>query len=185
MTPKERLEASKCYERACQAIMHRHSPQLGYGWVEGSKYYPGKRSKARRGRQIDVTIHLPDEQLVLVECKQWNEELDVQNIEGFDAKVRLDIGLDGAMMVSCVGFTEAAINYAKDRNIGLITLNRAATRDEYVMKLDDQILVGFLEELGARDVAAFNVEAVFVNTSQISDEDSSLQSIPIQESPKP
>ena len=139
------LSPSELYEQACQIIMHQNSTVLGYGWVEGSRSdYWGMLS--RTTRQIDATIHLPDEQRVLVECKRWmTAKIDVQDVESFDAKVRFDLGYEGAMMVSCLGFTHGAVNYAKSRNIGLVTLNANATLDEYIMKMDAHLLVGVVE----------------------------------------
>lgn len=138
-------EASDRYEQAFQAIAHHHRQELGYGSVEPSKHYKGKISKARR--QIDATIHLPTGELIMVECKRYKQKVDLPRVEGFDAKVRLDLGYEGAIMVSCRGFSRPAIKYAKSRNIGLITLNSTATKDEYIMKMEDRALLGFLDPL--------------------------------------
>jgi Restriction endonuclease len=156
---KVQLEKSTLYEKALQAILQfaRDNKILEYAKVEGSNYYPGLLSEATLGRQIDVTIHLIDEKRILVECKQRTSKvnlnavkLDVEDVEAFDAKCRLDIGQDVTipiMMVTTVGFTQAAKNYAKKRNVSLATLNYAATPEKYKLEMEGNTLVGFLEQL--------------------------------------
>jgi hypothetical protein len=61
-----KLKPCELYEQAFQAIAHRH-----LGCAEWNKYYPGKLSQdPSNERQIDVTICLPNGELVLVECRQ-------------------------------------------------------------------------------------------------------------------
>ncbi|MFL5692110.1 MAG: hypothetical protein ACJ795_09915 [Ktedonobacteraceae bacterium] len=43
--------------------------------------------------------------------------------------------------------TQATVNYARARNIDLIALNWAEAEDEYIMKMDGQTLIDFLEAL--------------------------------------
>lgn len=172
---------SDIYEQAFQIIAHHHRQELGYGWVEGSKRYPGKLSLKSRGRQIDATIHLPSGELVLVECKRWNKKVNIQYVEGFDAKVRLDIGLNGAIiMVSTVGFSKPAINYAKARNIGFITLNKTATEDEYIVKMDKQGFMVFLESVQVDEQISHHGDLHIEPDYVLPSEEVSLQSVPTQ-----
>jgi hypothetical protein len=166
------LKPSDLYEQAFQAIAHHHREELGYGWVEGSKDYPGKLSQDPRGRQIDATIHLPNGEIMLVECKRWDKKVNVQYVEGFDAKVRIDIGLNvGLIMVSTIGFSKSAIKYAKARNIRFITLNATATKDEYILKMDSHGLMGFLDSLEPREEISLRGELTIPPDSvQLSEE---------------
>lgn len=115
--------------------------------------------------------------------------MSVKTVEAFDATVRLDVGNDGkkkvgAMVVTCVGFSKSAINYAKARDIGLVTLNASATKDRYVMRMDGQHIgafltfVGFSDILKITDTFLHNSEVIFVDSLVISDEGSKLEQTP-------
>ena len=57
--------------------------------------------------------------------------------EAFDAKCRLDIGQDvevPIMIITTGGFSQSAINYARERNIVLATLNYEATPDNHTLE---------------------------------------------------
>lgn len=174
-------EASDLYEQAFQAIAHHHRQELGYGWVEPSRYYPGKLSKTRR--QIDATIHLPNKELILVECKQYKRKVTVPRVEGFDAKVRLELGYEGAIMVSCRGFSQPAIKYAKARNIGLITLNSTATKDEYIMYMEDRTLLGFLEPLVVSEEAFLQAQVRQEDSVPVNEEGSLQTMLRLEDDP--
>src|SRR6266568_5256327 len=191
MPSKDRLKASKFYEEAIQEIMQLHHDQLGYKRVEKSKKNRQDQwgCLSKRWRQIDATIHFSDEKFVLVECKHYKTKVSVKTVEAFDATVRLDVGNDGkkkigAMVVTCVGFSKPAINYAKARDIGLVTLNASATKDQYVMKMDGQHMgvfltfVGFSDALEITDTFSHSGEAKFVDSLVLSDEGSKLEQTP-------
>jgi hypothetical protein len=94
-------EKSKFYEEAFQAILQfkQSIGILQVSGVERSKSYQGQLSGTRR--QIDATIHLHDGQRILVECKQRrnpSSKLHIEYVEAFDAKCRLDIGQDVAVL---------------------------------------------------------------------------------------
>lgn len=143
-----RLAESKRYELALQAILQFAQTTLDYAKVEKSRDYLGLLSDVPR--QIDATISLPDGRRIAVECKQWNREVDIEQVEAFDAKVRNDLSWDmrtPIMVVTAVDFTPAARNYAGKRNIQLAKLNHAATAEIYTLQLEGHTLIGNLDQL--------------------------------------
>ncbi len=140
MSDKARQEKSKFYEEAFQAILQYvgQIDILQHSGVERSKYYRGHLSGVRR--QIDATIHLHNGQRILAECKQRekpNLKLDIGDVEAFDAKCRLDIGQHveaPIMIITTGGFSQSAINYARERNIALAILNYGATPDDHTLE---------------------------------------------------
>jgi hypothetical protein len=70
-------------------------------------------------RQIDVSIRVTVSGyplLIVVECKDWAEPVDLPEIDGFSAKLK-DVGANKGVIVSATGFTEGALNAAKSRGI--------------------------------------------------------------------
>jgi hypothetical protein len=70
-------------------------------------------------RQIDVSIRVTVSGyplLIVVECKDWAEPIDLPEIDGFSAKLK-DVGANKGVIVSATGFTEGAINAEKSRGI--------------------------------------------------------------------
>jgi len=74
-----------------------------------------------RYRQIDVAVRTKigtENILIIVECKKWTRKPDVKAVEAF-AGVKEDVGAQIGIMVSTAGFTSAARNTARAKNISL------------------------------------------------------------------
>jgi len=81
---------------------------------------PGKRTK----HQIDVWIERDGaEQLVIVECKHWAEEVGKEALDKL-VGVSTQLGAASALIVTTVGFTKGARDVAFDEKIGLILVTR-------------------------------------------------------------
>jgi hypothetical protein len=75
-------------------------------------------------RQIDISIKEPVAQFpicVVIDCKDYAEPVDVKTIEEFAGLVE-DVRANKGVMVSSNGFTEAAINVAKNKGIDTLRL---------------------------------------------------------------
>ena len=82
----------------------------------------GRRSKVPR--QIDIAIHGKVgqyEMLIVIDCKDHATPLDVKGVEDFMGLVE-DVGAQQGAMVAAKGYTEAAMNRAKDAGINLYRL---------------------------------------------------------------
>jgi hypothetical protein len=83
---------------------------------------PGIDSKTKR--QIDISIREQIGQypiLVVIDCKDYKEPVDVKAIEEFSTMVR-DVRANKSAIVSSNGFTEAALNVAKTYGIDTFRL---------------------------------------------------------------
>ena len=101
--------------------------------------------------QIDVlTKHraAPYEYLTAIECKYWNERVGKSNIATFFAVLE-DINVNKGVVVSKMGFTDPAKQYAKSKNIGLIELRRPLDDDweGRVKDITGEIVVSFPPEI--------------------------------------
>ncbi len=81
---------------------------------------PGKRTN----HQIDVWIERNGrEQLVIVECKHWAEEIGKEALDKL-VGIRAQLEAAGALIVTTIGFTKGARDVAFDEGIGLIRVTR-------------------------------------------------------------
>jgi Holliday junction resolvase len=81
---------------------------------------PGKRTK----HQIDVWIERDgEEQLVIVECKNWAEKVGKEALDKL-VGVRTQLKAAGAVIVTTVGFKKGARDVAADESIDLILVTR-------------------------------------------------------------
>jgi hypothetical protein len=83
---------------------------------------PGMDSKTNR--QIDISIRTKVGSypiLVIVECKDYKDPVDVKAVEAFVSVVR-DVRANKGAMISAKGFTEAARTLAEHHNIDILRL---------------------------------------------------------------
>ena len=167
------------FERITRIILHNLREHLGYEQVEESRKYPGKRSGVKR--QVDVTAYRTDGKKILVECKLHNRPINVTYMEAFYYKIHRDIGADGGLMVTSIGFTEGAEGIANAETIGMATLNPDATEQEYILKIAGVLWrgVSFEDIVPISDEFKATGMVSFVEQLTISDE-YSLQSIPVE-----
>ncbi len=102
-----------------EAIVARLQKSFSSGLVTTNDKLMGRNSGVRR--QIDVAIRADvggEELLIIVECKKWTRKVDVQAVESF-AGVKDDVSAHLGIMVSTKGFSKAATNTAKAKNISL------------------------------------------------------------------
>ena len=155
------------YEKALPKILDylRMIARLQLSGVEGSKDYQGQLSGIKR--QIDATIHLQNGQRIFVESKQRSKRsLDIEPVEAFDAKCRLDIGQDEKdplIIVTTGGYSKAAIRYAQKRNIALVKFTcEDETLDNYNLEIMDHPLIFQL----SRPAAVYREIVTNRNTSE-------------------
>jgi len=167
------------FERVTQVILNNLREHLGYERVEGSKKYSGQRSKVKR--QVDVTAYQIDGKKMLVECKLHKRPIDVEYLEAFYYKIHRDVGADGGLMVSSVGFTEGAEGIANAEKIGMAVLNPDATEREYLLEIAGQLWrgVSFTDIAPISDEFKSTSNSNFVDNLAIRDE-WSFQSTPVE-----
>ena len=81
--------------------------------------------------QIDVLTSHDDglhRYLTAISCKYWNKRVDVPVVREF-AQIIQDAQLNRGVIVSKMGFTGPAKNYAQSKGIGLVELRKPVDRD--------------------------------------------------------
>jgi hypothetical protein len=89
------------------------------------------RGKSGVSHQIDVLTSHSDgihTYKTAIECKYWDRHIDKEVIMKV-AEIVEDAGLNKGVIVSKLGFTSDATDYARYRNIGLIELREMQTKD--------------------------------------------------------
>lgn len=76
---------------------------------------------------ISIEVYLPDQKnwsvLCVIECKNYNHKVPVDDIEEFNSKLQQIAGVNvKGIIASSYTFQEAALNYAKAKGIGIIRL---------------------------------------------------------------
>lgn len=167
------------FERITRLILKNLREHLGYETVEGSKRYRGKSSG--RKRQIDISVYRTDGKMIIVECKRHTRKVDIKIMGEFYYVINREIGADGGLLVSSVGFDAGAQAVANAEKIGMATLNSDATEYDYILEIAGQLWRGisFTDIVPVSDEAIFTIGANFVNTTPITDE-WSLENIPIE-----
>lgn len=122
------------------AAVEHFGPKNGPSWREFESiierlqraFYPAaqiERNAKLRGqnsdipRDIDIAIRTmfgPQDLLVVVECKDWKRIIDVKAVEAF-VGVKEDVGAHVGVMISPKGFSRAAYNLAKRKQVSLFT----------------------------------------------------------------
>jgi len=100
--------------------------------VHHKKVYTGLRSQ--RDIVVDVSFNYSiagADLLFLVECKCYNHNVPVDDVEEFRSKID-DIGAHKGIMVTTVGFQSGAIKTARGRGIGLALLTKEHQNGELV-----------------------------------------------------
>jgi len=96
-----------------------------------AKEYEGRIT----GRKIKVDVSFVlriaagAELLVLVECKNYNHRVPVDDVEEFHSKLD-DIGAQKGILITTVGFQEGAIKAARGRRIALALLTKESQPGE-------------------------------------------------------
>ncbi len=133
------------YERVAKEILHRLRQHWGYESVEGSHDYTGKLTG--RNWQIDITAHRAGGQKILIECRRHGRPLDADQVGGYHAKALVDIGADGALMISSSGFQAGAKALADVLKIEMAKLNADATEWEFTLETPDKTFQGVMRDL--------------------------------------
>lgn len=79
---------------------------------------------SKKERQIDISIRQnigPHTMLIIVQCKDYKDKIDVNDVGELIAVVK-DVRANMGVMVSNSGFTDGAINLAKENGIQLCSL---------------------------------------------------------------
>jgi len=151
-----------------------------------SKYFSKDRNKEII---VDISLeaYLPNNsswsQLLVIECKNYNKLVPVDDVEEFYSKLMqiAGSGIKG-VIVTPHGFQEGALNYARSKNIGLIKLNdtkdfkwiltRVApswTKDEDTKFKTDQIHLSLTQEIQTKNNIEFYANIKDIITTSIYD----------------
>jgi len=130
--------AGREFERITQAIFHRLREQFGFECVEGSRRYKGKRSG--RNRQIDATAIKPDGTMSPIECKYHKRKVGIEDLDKFHSVTHAELEADEGIIVSSSGFDAGAQAAARGYNLKLVTLNKDATEDHFLLGRDGRYL---------------------------------------------
>ena len=123
MNDEEPKREAKKWERFERLVYEIQKDFAGTGaTVTHREYIMGADSKVER--EIDISIRQQVAQypiLVVIDCKDYAEPIDVKTIEEFAGLVK-DVRANKGVMVSSNGFTPAAINVAKNAGIDTLRL---------------------------------------------------------------
>lgn len=90
---------------------------------------------SKKMRQIDISIQQnigPHSILIIVQCKKYKSKIDVNDVGEFITVVK-DVRANMGVMVSNAGFTDGAINIAREHNINLCSIFDAQNKNWSVM----------------------------------------------------
>ena len=98
-----------------------------YCQIFHKKGYYSKERKKEIIVDISIEVRLPDETkwsiLVVIECKDYNHKIPVDDVEEFNSKLQQIAGVDvKGIIASSNSFQEGAINYSSARGIGLVRI---------------------------------------------------------------
>jgi len=124
MTSKERRSKATDYEKVTAKIYSLLSPE---SQVTHNDRIMGRDSS--KERQIDVSIRSQiagHEVLVIVQCKDYKSKVNVDRVGEFQSVMR-DVGAHRGILVTSVGYSDGAKNYAKKNGIDLCHVHDAET----------------------------------------------------------
>jgi Restriction endonuclease len=104
-------------------------------------------------REIDVLLEStigPFRTCIAVECRDYRRKLNVQDVDGFESKMR-DIKATQGIMVTRLGYSRTALQKARRVGIGLYTLNDSP---ESFRNAGAEIAIS-VSELSAKNVSFF------------------------------
>jgi hypothetical protein len=116
----------KKYERIVEQIHKTLSPKAKITYDDRIDGHDSKKT-----RQIDISIRQrvgPYPILVIIQCRDYKRKLDVNAVGEFAAVVK-DVHASMGVMISNSGFTDGALNLAKEYNIGLYSVVDAENED--------------------------------------------------------
>ncbi|MFN7488743.1 MAG: restriction endonuclease [Chryseotalea sp.] len=90
--------------------------------IEYNKRLKGKFSKVERQIDILISVKIADsDQYGVFDCKQFNKRVNVKTIDSMIDFMQ-DVNANYGGIITCIGFTKAAINRAEASNIKLETI---------------------------------------------------------------
>lgn len=145
----------KRFERLTQKIQQQLAPDATVGIDETIVGKSGPRN------QLDVTLRSRVGQykfFCVIECKDWNNKVDIDTVRAFQSKVE-DVQAMQGVMVSAKGFTREAHKYADARNIRLYRLVDAESESWHEAALIPIIL-------GKIDPTTYSLQIIDTMTNQ-------------------
>ncbi|MFO7556017.1 MAG: restriction endonuclease [Desulfobacterales bacterium] len=82
-------------------------------------------------RELDIVVRVSSGQfelLIVIDCKDYNKKVDVQDVESFMGKLK-DVEANKGALVAAKGYTDAAKKMAKDAGISVYDLVDAESED--------------------------------------------------------
>jgi len=119
LVANEKLKRGTTYERLAA---------IAFAALEGEPTFHDLRLRGSSGvrHQIDVTVGRGNR--LLIECKQYDTKIGLGIVRDFFAVVE-DVKPDQAVVLTTVGFTRGAVQYAEAKGIPLAILRRAQSCD--------------------------------------------------------
>jgi len=124
MEDKE-IKSGKPYELLIEKIYRELAPDAE---IKQNDYIFGRHTGINR--QIDVSIRakiLDDEKLIIVQAKDHKVKADIKIVGEFLSVIE-DTNADKGILICSAGFTETAINYAKNRNLEIYSAHTAMSK---------------------------------------------------------
>jgi hypothetical protein len=137
------------YEEVAAYLLNQLAEHFGVGRFEGKQVVPGDSGTQW---EIDAKGCADDgSRLIVVECKRHTKSGISQAITGALAWTIQDVGADGGILVSPLGFQDGAKKVAAKANIVEVVLDQGSTTTDYVLSFLNQIHVGFSETVHVTD----------------------------------
>lgn len=178
---------SREYELLTQAVYQALVREVPDARVEHDLHLPdvsGVRHQVDVYLEFRVAGHL---YRTIIECKEWSRKVDVGPVTAFYGLIE-SLGLEKGIMVSRVGFSDEAREFAAAKGIDLVELRRSTDKDWegrvrevilrvsfYVPEITDVALEPVAAGASPRDVAVNTGEARLVEAG--SGREETLQSI--------
>ena len=109
-------KAGKKYEQLASALAEALYPgsdvKIGQ-WIDGPD--------GQREVDVEVRSHPPNPWFLLIECKDWNKPVGIEEIDKLDSKSR-DLGANETIICSNSGFTKKALRKASRLSIKSISV---------------------------------------------------------------
>jgi hypothetical protein len=138
------------YEEVARQILDEHREFFGLSRVEGKQDVSAMNGTTY---EIDVVGYRKgEESLVLFECRDYNKRLNQEAVGGIAYRIHV-VGAESGYIVTPIGLQSGAQLVADYEKIGLITIPRGSSAEEYVIRFIHNVFVKVPEHADFRDEA--------------------------------
>lgn len=144
------------YEAVAAYLLNQFASEFGLERVEGKQDVVGKRSGT--SWQIDAKgFRQGDTGFVIVECRRYTTSKQNQEKVGGLACRILDTEAEGGIIVSPLGLQEGAERVAGAENIVSVQLDENSTRQEYVLRFLNKVMIGQQDTISFKESVEIEV----------------------------